>query len=158
MWILLIRLEYRIFCLSSLLCFFVLFCFVVLWIKISWFLILIPDSYRCYTNKRFKYRPKTNNTSRTKSPNLLFLVSSCSCLCPIHGSQVLSPEWRCSWSNTDRRSSNYIWVINNFIAYWGASSISGLTVRSISLHVIHCFIKKNGQFPKYSLVALVIFQ
>ena len=31
---------------------------------------------------------------------------------------VLSWEWRCSWSSADRRCSNYIWVINNFIAYW----------------------------------------
>ena len=26
-------------------------------------------------------------------------------------------EWRCSWSSADRRCSNYIWVIKNFIAY-----------------------------------------
>ena len=56
------------------------------------------------------------------------LVSSCSCLCPIHWNQVLSWEWRCSWSSADRRCSNYIWVINDFIAYWGASYIRGLTV------------------------------
>ena len=24
--------------------------------------------------------------------------------------------WRCSWNSADRRCSNYIWVINNFIA------------------------------------------
>ena len=48
---------------------------------------------------------------------LMFLVSSCSCLCPIHWSQVLSQEWKCSWSSADRRCSNYIWVINKFIAY-----------------------------------------
>ena len=48
----------------------------------------------------------------------MFLVSSCSCLCPIHWSQVLSREWRCSWSSPDRRCSNYIWLINNLIAYW----------------------------------------
>ena len=47
----------------------------------------------------------------------MFLISSCSCLCPIQWSQVLSQEWRCSWSSADRRCSNYIWVINNFIAY-----------------------------------------
>ena len=41
----------------------------------------------------------------------MFLVSSCSCLCPIHWSQVLSREWRCSWSSADRRCSNYIWMI-----------------------------------------------
>ena len=32
-------------------------------------------------------------------------------------SQVLSREWRYSWSSADRRCSNYIWVINNFIAH-----------------------------------------
>ena len=41
---------------------------------------------------------------------------------------MLSGEWRCSWSSTDRRCSNYIWVINNLIAYLGASYIRDLTV------------------------------
>ena len=50
------------------------------------------------------------------------------CLCPIHWSQVLSQEWRCSWSSTDRQCSKYIWVINNFIAYWGVTYIGGLRV------------------------------
>ena len=54
----------------------------------------------------------------------MFLVSSCSCLYPIHWSQVLSREWRCSWSSADRRCSNYIWVMNNLIA----SYIRDLTV------------------------------
>ena len=58
----------------------------------------------------------------------MLLVSSCSCLCPIHWSQVLSWEWRCSWSSADRRCSNYIWVINNFIAYQGAPYIRDFTV------------------------------
>ena len=40
----------------------------------------------------------------------MFLILSCSCLCPIHWSQLLSWEWRCSWSSADRRCSNYIWV------------------------------------------------
>ena len=90
---------------------------------------------------------KISNTRRTNSQNLIYshLVLSCSCLCLIHWSQVLSdglygplcplsPErllnlitlsltqvlsqqWRCSWSNADRRCSNYIWVTNNLIAY-----------------------------------------
>ena len=54
----------------------------------------------------------------------MFLVSSCSCLCPISWSQMLSWKWRCSWSSADRWCSNYIWVI----AHWGASHIRGLTV------------------------------
>ena len=53
----------------------------------------------------------------------MILVSSCSCLCPIHWSQVLSQEWRCSWSSADRWRSNYIWVINKFI---GVAYIRGL--------------------------------
>ena len=67
----------------------------------------------------------------------MFLVSSCSCLCPIHWSQVLSREWRCSWSSADRRCSNYIWVINQFIAYWGATYIRDLTVY---IRIITCYI------------------
>ena len=43
----------------------------------------------------------------------MILISSCSCLCPIHWSKVLSWEWRC-WSSADRQCSNYILVINNF--------------------------------------------
>ena len=62
----------------------------------------------------------------------MFLVSSCSCLRSIHWSHVLSWEWRCSWSSADRRCSNYIWVINKFIAYKGATYIRGFTVVSIS--------------------------
>ena len=45
----------------------------------------------------------------------MILVSTCNCLCPIYWSQVLSREWRCSWSSADRRCSNYIWVINKFM-------------------------------------------
>ena len=58
----------------------------------------------------------------------MILVSSCSCLCPIHWNQVLNREWRCSWSSADRRCSNYIWVISNLIAYKGATYIRDLTV------------------------------
>ena len=58
----------------------------------------------------------------------MLLVSSCSCLCPIHWSQVLCREWRCSRNSADRQWSNYIWVINNFIALKGAPYIKGLTV------------------------------
>ena len=58
----------------------------------------------------------------------MFLISCSSCLCPIHWSQVLSGPWRCSWSSADRRCSYYIWVINNFIAYWGVACIRGSMV------------------------------
>ena len=45
---------------------------------------------------------KTSSISRTKSQSL-----KRSFLCSIHWSQVLSWEWRCSWSSADRRCSNY---------------------------------------------------
>ena len=32
----------------------------------------------------------------------MFLLSSCSCLCPTYQSYVLSWQWRCSWSSADR--------------------------------------------------------
>ena len=41
---------------------------------------------------------------------------------------MLSREWRYCWSSADRRCSNDIWVIDNFIAYQGASYIRDLTV------------------------------
>ena len=37
---------------------------------------------------------------------------------PIHCSQVLRREWRCSWSSAHMWSSNYTWVIKKFIVYW----------------------------------------
>ena len=44
----------------------------------------------------------------------MFLILSCSCLCTINWIQVLSKEWRCSWSGADRRCSIYIWVDSVF--------------------------------------------
>ena len=54
---------------------------------------------------------QTFNIRCTKSQNLnvSHLVS--------HWRQVLSREWRYSWSSAERRFSNYIGVINNFVAY-----------------------------------------
>ena len=54
----------------------------------------------------------------------MFLNSACSCLRTIYWSQRFSGEWRCSWSSADRRCSNYMWVINNFIAYSKSKSKS----------------------------------
>ena len=53
---------------------------------------------------------------RHQIPTSMFLFLPWSCLCSIHWSQVLSQEWRCSWSSASRRCSNYIWVINNLMA------------------------------------------
>ena len=74
----------------------------------------------------------------------MILVSSCCYLCQIHWSQVLSRERRCGWSSADRRCSNYIWVINNLIAYKGVSYIRGLTVvgtPAIIISPFHCVIR-----------------
>ena len=63
----------------------------------------------------WQYTVKPLIQGATNPKTQMFFVSSCSCLC--HWSQVLSRELRCSWSSADTRCSNYIWVINNFIAY-----------------------------------------
>ena len=67
----------------------------------------------------------------------MFFVSSCSCLCPIYRSHVLSWEWRCSWSSADRRCSNYIWVINNLIAHKSVFYIRDLMVHIVCAASIH---------------------
>ena len=77
----------------------------------------------------------------------MFLVLSCNCLYPICCRQVLSREWRCSWSSADRRCSNYIWVINNLIAYWSATYIRDLTViNTRPSYLTSWSIKKTDQF------------
>ena len=76
----------------------------------------------------FNMYRQVSNIRRTKSQHLKGLVLSCGCLCRIPWSQMCSREWRCRWSSADRRCSNYIWVIDNFIAYQGASYIRGFTV------------------------------
>ena len=73
----------------------------------------------------FSYR-KASSINRTKYQHLIFPVSSCNCICPIDLSQVLSRQWRCSWSRVERRCCNYILVINNYITYCGAAYIRGL--------------------------------
>ena len=102
----------------------------------------------------------------------MLLVSSCNCLYPISWSQVLSWEWRCSWSSADRRCSNYIWVINNLIAYQSASYIRDLTVihvtdslgcllgvlewaAVVTLYLIQCYNKachSGGHYWDYSTI------
>ena len=76
---------------------------------------------------------------------------SCRCLCAIYWSHVLSWECRCSWSSADRRCSNYIWVINKYIAYWGGSNIRDLTVHPLEVaftkwvKIIWNPLKRNNQ-------------
>ena len=65
----------------------------------------------------------------------MFHFSSCSCLCPVHWGRVLSREWRCSRSSTDRWCSKYIWVIHTFIAHKGATYITADVWRCIKIHV-----------------------
>ena len=64
----------------------------------------------------------------------MFLISSCSRLCQIHWCQALSWESRCSWSSADRRCSNYIWVINNIIAYLDVTYIRDLMVSCLKIN------------------------
>ena len=67
---------------------------------------------------------QTSNKRGTK-PQKLNVLSRLAVVVA-QSSQVLSREWRCSWSSADRRCSNYIWVISNCIAYLGVAYIRGL--------------------------------
>ena len=73
-----------------------------------------------YDNDCHRTYRQASNISRIKHQNWMFLVSLCSCLCPIHWSQV-GREWR-------HLFANYIWVINNFITHQDVPCIRGLTV------------------------------
>ena len=77
------------------------------------------------------------------------LVSACSCLCAIYWSQVLSGEWRCSWSSAERRCCNYIWVIGNLIAYLSAPYIRDLTF-SLCNGAIPCLLEAGCDGPAIS--------
>ena len=72
--------------------------------------------------------PLISDISRTKYQNLNDSRLVLHLPLPNLLKPCFSREWRCSWSSADRRCSNYIWVINNFIAYKGASYIRDLTV------------------------------
>ena len=67
----------------------------------------------CHDIYQFVSYRKISNIRCTQSQNLN--VSHLG-LQMLYWSPVLSGEWRCSWSSTDRRCSNCIWVINNLIA------------------------------------------
>ena len=62
--------------------------------------------------KDYNISPLTWGIPNPKTLNVYLFF--CRCFCPIHWSQVLSRESRCSWSSADRRCSNYIWVITTF--------------------------------------------
>ena len=62
-------------------------------------------------------RPVVNGIERMCRRHGSDLVSSSSCICAIYCSQVLSPEWRCSWSSAEMRCSNDICMINNIFAH-----------------------------------------
>ena len=84
----------------------------------------------------------------------MFLILSCSFLCLIHWSQILSRWWRCSWSSADRQCSKYIWVISKFIAYYGAFYIRGLPVLMLSFNqiwpVLHLCV--DFVYPPFSFI------
>ena len=60
-------------------------------------------------------------------------------ICCHYWQLILVWEW-CSWSSANRRCSNYIWVINNCIAYWGATYIIGLSVTAWRWWGWFCFV------------------
>ena len=87
------------------------------WSHVHWWASAASPLYTC-----MMYRQISNIicTKWSKFQNLNVFFSR---HCTIHRSQMLSREWRCSWSSADRWCSNYIWVIKNWIAHKGATYI-----------------------------------
>ena len=77
----------------------------------------------------------------------MIFISSCSCFCLIYWSKVLSKLWRCCWSSADRRCSNYIWMMNNYVAYSGVAYFRGLMV---PLYQLVCIIRM-GEHPWFNI-------
>ena len=86
------------------------------------------NPYRSHWKRRGLSTVKSLIEDAPNPKTQMLLESACSCLRATYWSQVLSGEWRRSWSSADRRCSNYIWLINNLNAYKGASYIRDLTV------------------------------
>ena len=70
----------------------------------------------------------------------MFIVLSC----PIHWSQMLIWERRCRWNSANKRCSNYISVINNYIAYKGAPYICVLRYISLSMPKTYLVVEYTG--------------
>ena len=68
-------------------------------------------------NESLEKHNKISNISRIKFQNLDVSRLVLQLPLPNPLMQGVCQEWRCSWSNANRRCSKYIWVINNFIAY-----------------------------------------
>ena len=102
-----------------------------------------------------KWRPfclgvdRAINSIRTYRQNLNVSRLVLQLVYPIHSRQVLSREWRCSWSAADSRCFNYIWVINNFISYistvWFTTDRNNYFITRITIYlrviiyVTHCY-------------------
>ena len=87
----------------------------------------------------------------------MFLASSCSsCLCTVHWSQVLSQEWRSSWSSSESRCSNYIWVITNFIT-WGVTYIRYLAIIMLIVVVSSLPVRLEDGFSS-TLISLCLLE
>ena len=77
----------------------------------------------------------------------IYLFSPCSCLCPIHWNQMLSREWRCSWSIADRQlhqSDEQFYCLLRCVIYYrfdGILDLLGLTQIHWSLHHLFDFLK-----------------
>ena len=116
----------------------------VIWVQIGHCLCCMHREGRCRNKLQVNYR-KISNISHTKSKHSNASRIARSCLCATYWSQVLSGEWRCSWSSADRRCFNYIWLINNLIACKDVTYIRDLTVVfQIDSFVFNALLSQQG--------------
>ena len=92
-----------------------------------------------------KYR-QTSYVRYTKPQ--MFLISSCSCLCP--DSLKSGREQRCSGSSADRWCSNCIWVINNLLP----TKVCLIYIRGLRVTTSH--IKHLSMWARVNLWKVII--
>ena len=96
----------------------------------------MPTTYTITMNTRLNYLLHVDGIMLDTGGSIAAIYNVVIFL-PIRWSQVLSLEWRCSWSSADRWCFKYIWLINNFITYKGTTYIRILTeiVPSFTDHI-----------------------
>ena len=75
----------------------------------------------------------------------MFLVSTCSCICPSYWCQVLSGEWRCSWSSADTGAAPIKSEWSTNLLPVKVSYVRDLTVY---IDIVALFIKQVSSLPQ----------
>ena len=107
-----------------------------------------------YLRNAFNYR-QLCNVRRTKSLNLNVCVSSFRCLRPIHWSQVLSREWRCSWSSdapTIHLSDQHVYCLLRCVFWFDGTCPCIIMLRMLENAYVYFMFSKTNSVRQLRLI------